>query len=216
METPFVGLWLARLTAQVTLIGNRMRVELKKLIFRSVFNSFSKHRLAMAVFVFGVSACSSSIIPTDARLTLTPSTHTINIVETINTSDQCEYFEDNYQDIPLTITLSTDNGSPIGDEWVSVYTDFSANTYSGRSVLSLYEDHNSNGVVDGASELISGQDDDIARVRTGKHTGTKLLLIRINLSCAFRGEVRALAGPAYGSASFAVIQQGSQPIAMFY
>ncbi len=191
-------------------------MELKITARRCVFDNYVIRIWALVLLVTGVSACTNSIVPTDAMLTLTPSTHAIDIIETVSASGQCEYTEANYLDIPLTITLSTDNGSPIGDEWVSVYTDFSANTYSGHSVLSLYEDLNGNGVVDGESELLSGQDDDIARVRTDKFSGTKLLLLRINLSCAFRGEVRALAGPAYGAASFAVIQQGTQPNAMFY
>ena len=193
-----------------------MKMELKITARRCVFDNYVIRIWALVLLVTGVSACTNSIVPTDATLTLTPSTHAIDIIETVNASGQCEYIEANYLDIPLTITLSTDNGSPIGDEWVSVYTDFSANTYSGQSVLSLYEDLNGNGVVDGESELVSGQDDDIARVRTDKFSGAKLLLLRINLSCAFRGEVRALAGPAYGAASFAVIQQGTQPNAMFY
>ena len=191
-------------------------MELKKTGHQRVFDNYGIRIWALVLLVTGVSACTNSIVPTDATLTLTPSTHAIDIVETVNSSGQCEYAEANHLDIPLTITLSTVNGSPIGDEWVSVYTDFSANTYSGRSVLSLYEDLNGNGVVDGESELISGQDDDIARVRTDKFSGAKMLLLRINLSCAFRGEVRALAGPTYGAASFAVIQQGTQPNAMFY
>lgn len=193
-----------------------MEMEFKWRERQRVFNNYGIRIWALALLVAGIAACTNSIVPADAKVTLTPSTYAIDIVETVNSSGQCEYTEANYLDIPLTITLSTENGSPIGEEWVSVYTDFSNNTYSGFPVLSLYEDLNGNGVVDGESELLSGQDDDIARVRTGKFTGTKLLLLRINLSCAFRGEVRALAGPAYGAASFAVIQQGSQPNAMFY
>lgn len=183
-------------------------MEVRKPPCQCVLRSCVTRIWTLVLLVFGVSACTNSIVPTDAKLTLTPSAHAIDIVETRNASGQCEYFETNYLDIPLTIALSTNNGSPIGDEWVSVYTDFSANTYSGRSVLSLYEDLNGNGVVDGEAELLSGQDDDIARVRTDKFTGTKMLLLRINLSCAFRGEVRALAGPVSSAGSFSVIQQG--------
>ncbi|MFK8078023.1 MAG: hypothetical protein AB8B84_15660 [Granulosicoccus sp.] len=184
-------------------------MEFKKRTKPSTFNVNGIRIWAVALLGVGVSACTNSIVPNDATLMLTPSTHTIDIVEMRNATGQCEFFEANHLDVPLNIALSTNNGSPIGDEWVSIYTDFSENTYSGRPVLTLYEDINGNGVVDVDSELISGLDDDIARVRTDKFTGTKLLLLRINLSCAFRGEVRALAGPANGAASFAVIQQGS-------
>lgn len=163
--------------------------------------------LGMGVIVFLLSACTNDVVPVDATLELTPANHSIEVTERINAVGQCLSDANSYLDIPILMQLSTSNGSPIGDAMVSVYADFSDNTYSGNGVLSIYDDVNGNGVIDADSELVSGELDDIAQVRTASYTGSRMLLLRVNLSCGFRGEIRAFAGAVHSTAVISVIGQ---------
>lgn len=164
--------------------------------------------IVVTVFTALLSACTSDVIPINSTLILTPETHTTIIVERQNEEGRCLYFPDNYVDIPILMQLTTGDGSPIGDAILSVYADFAANTYSENAVLGLYDDYNGNGVVDTETELVSGHTDDIARVKTDTWTGSRYLLLRVNLSCAFRGEIFAFTGGVSGRAAIEVVASG--------
>ena len=152
-----------------------------------------------------IGGCGNGIVPVDASLTITPGTHTTRITERQNESGQCLFDANHHVDIPILLQLTTVDGSPIGDAELNVYVDFAENTYSGLTTLELYDDLNSNGVVDAQLEYISGFNDDIARVRTDEWSGSRMLLLRINLSCSFRGEVFAYTGGISGRAEFEVV-----------
>lgn len=163
-------------------------------------------RIAWGVLVTSaLVACSGNTIPFNAVLNITPRSHSAEITEFVDEAQRCIHAPDNFMDIPLVLQLSTADGSPIGESAILVYADFSENTYPGYAVLALFDDVNSNGVIDSDTELLSGFDDDIAIVNSGKYTGAKTLLLRINLSCSFRGEIRAIAGGVSGSAVVEVI-----------
>ena len=138
-----------------------------------------------------LTGCSNDLVPIGASLTMTPETHSTVISEWQDEEGHCLFNPDNHVDIPLIMQLATADGSPIGKAELNIYADFAANTFTGLPVLALYDDLNGNGVVDAESELISGPDDDIARVKTDQWTGSRMLLLRINLSCAFKGEIVA-------------------------
>ncbi|ASJ74650.1 hypothetical protein [Granulosicoccus antarcticus] len=152
-----------------------------------------------------LSSCSNDTVPVDANLTLTPETHSTQITERRNAEGQCLFDSEYHLDIPILLQLSTSNGSPIGDAELSIYVDFAENTYTGLSTLELYDDLNSNGVVDEESEYISGFDADIARVKTDQWTGSRMLLMRVNLSCSFQGEVFAFTGGVSARSSIEVV-----------
>jgi hypothetical protein len=160
---------------------------------------------AMLLAVVATSTCSNDIVPVNASLSLTPDTHTTNITERQNANGRCLFDAGQYVDIPILMQLTSADGSPIGDASISVYADFAANTYSGISPLALYDDLNSNGVIDPDTELVSGVDDDIARVKTDRWTGSYALLLRINLSCSFRGEIFAFTGGVSSRAAIEVV-----------
>ena len=150
-------------------------------------------------------ACDNDIVPTNASLSITPQTHTTHITERQNESGLCLFDANHHVDIPILLQLTTADGSPIGDAELNVYVDFAENTYSGLTTMELYDDLNSNGVVDAQQEYISGFDDDIARVRTDEWSGSRMLLLRINLSCSFSGEVFAYTGGISGRAEIEVV-----------
>ena len=152
-----------------------------------------------------IAGCGDNPVPVDASLTITPGTYTSRIVERQNETGQCLFNANHHVDIPILLQLTTADGSPIGDAELNVYIDFAENTYSGLSTLELYDDLNSNGVVDARLEYISGFNDDIARVRTDEWSGSRMLLLRINLSCSFRGEIFAYTGGVSGRADIEVV-----------
>ena len=158
--------------------------------------------LASALTIAG---CGDNPVPVDASLSITPGTYTSRIVERQNETGQCLFNANHHVDIPILLQLTTADGSPIGDAELNVYIDFAENTYSGLSTLELYDDLNSNGVVDARLEYISGFNDDIARVRTDEWSGSRMLLLRINLSCSFRGEIFAYTGGVSGRADIEVV-----------
>jgi len=131
-------------------------------------------------------------LPNGATLSISPQERTLNVSSQIDPNGNCLIDPENTIDWPIVLQLSDSAGSPIGDSTISVYTEFGENTFSGFPVMELYDDVNGNrnGLVD-EDELISGADDDIARVDTSEFGGHRELLLRVNISCPFRGEVFA-------------------------
>lgn len=164
---------------------------------------YVKYVMLAGTLIMG--GCGNGIVPVDATLTITPGTHTTRITERQNESGRCLFDANHHVDIPILLQLTTVDGSPIGDAELNVYVDFAENTYSGLTTLELYDDLNSNGVVDAPLEYISGFNNDIARVKTGQWSGSRMLLLRINLSCSFRGEVFAYTGGTSGRAEIEVL-----------
>ncbi len=151
-----------------------------------------------------LSACESDQMPDDTVLTITPAERTIEITEYRGADGRCLIGDAYYVDLPILLALQSGDGSPVGDARVRVYVDLAGNTFSGYPVLGLYRDWNGNGVVDGNEELVSSADDAIASVTTDEYDGHASLLLRVNLSCAYRGEVFAYAGAASAIASIKV------------
>ena len=150
------------------------------------------------------SACSSDQLPVGSSLRITPEDRNIRIVELRDEDDVCIFFSNNYVDVPVVITLVNAQQSPIGGAEISVYLDFAENTFTGVPALKLYRDGNGNGVIDDESEYVSGINDPIAKVRTRDLSGDSNLLLRINLSCEFRGEVFAYVDGTTASATINV------------
>ena len=145
------------------------------------------------VLIHSLVSCTENTVPANAVLSMSPEGHTVQVTELVDASNRCVFSPGNYMDIPLVLQLKTADGSPIGNSPILIYADYSENTYLGYPVLGIYDDFNSNGVIDAETEFVSGFDDDIAEAKTGRYSGVKTLLLRVNLSCAFRGEVRAIA-----------------------
>lgn len=184
--------------------------------------SVSRRALKSIVSAFalaiGLIGCTNDVVPTSAVLTVTPATHEISITERQNEAGQCLFDASRYVDIPILMQLNTADGSPIGDITLNVYADFAANTYSGIAAFSLYDDLNSNGVVDPDTEFVSAVNDDIAQVKTGKWTGSRSLLLRINLSCSFLGSVFIYTGGTSARAAIEVIADSvikPEPVSFF-
>ncbi len=158
--------------------------------------------LIASVTLFGCD--SSGQLPSDAEVRISPESHSIDIVQVTNSNGGCAFNPNDYVDTPLLISVHDGDGMPIGEADVSVTIDYSGNTFLGPPVLALYEDLNSNGVVDAETELVSGRDDNGYIGETRKYSGDKHMFLRINLSCSYMGNVHIRSQFAYKQMNVAV------------
>ncbi len=154
---------------------------------------------------------SSDQLPTGASLQLNPTSRSYTITVPADSEVFCYTGPEMlYEDVPLLISLTNESGAPLGGVEVTVYSDYAGNTFSGADVLQLYEDKNDNGVIDDESELVSGIEDGVYVTKTSHSSGTALLLLRMNLTCPYKGEVFAFAGQYSTSMSANVIYETEQ------
>ena len=152
-----------------------------------------------------VSGCTGeSIVTPDGQLTISPASTSFDIVEFRDSSGNCVFSPDFYQDVPVNLVLTDELNRALGDALVTVYVDYTGNTFSGPESLQLFSDNNGNRVIDTVDELVSGVGDEAFTTRTDDDNGTVSLLLRVNLSCSYRGSLYAFSGPVAGSISISV------------
>lgn len=167
---------------------------------------------ALGLLTLSLSACNiQDQLPLGTTLSISPEQRTLNIDDRTNGDGVCIINPDFYIDWPIVLALADGNGMPVGQQDVSVYVDFAANTFSGFPVMALFDDRrgNSNGVVD-EFELVSDTDDDIAVVQTDLFGGDRPLILRVNVSCPFRGEVFAFVEGVSASASIDIVLRNEE------
>jgi len=153
-----------------------------------------------------LAACNSDPqLTPDSQILISPGTFEFEIEEFRSPDGACIFSPEFFQDVPVSLVVVDGSNRAIGNAPVTVYLDFAANTFSGRETLQLFFDVNGNGVVDTPDEFMSGVGDDAFRVRTDAYTASTLLLLRINLSCGFRGSLYAFSGPAAATIPIEVI-----------
>lgn len=170
-----------------------MKIQIKSTVLVSLLTS---------ILLFGCD--SSGQLPGNAEVRISPESHSIDITQVTNSNGGCAFNSNNYVDTPLLLSVHDGDGSPIGEAEISVNIDYSGNTYLGPPVLALYEDLNSNGVVDAETELVSGTEDSGYVGETRKYSGDKHMFLRINLSCSYKGNVHVRSQFAYRQMNVAV------------
>lgn len=156
-------------------------------------------------------------LPIGAELTISPQTRSITVADRSDLNGNCFVDPQIYLDTPLVFSLFDGNGSPIGGADITVYVDYSGNTFPSTStpVLALYDDKrgNGNGIIDDV-ELVSATEDDIAVVTTDDTGGNRTLLLRINASCPYRGEIFAFTGGVTAGSSIEILaEESTEPVA---
>jgi len=154
-----------------------------------------------------LAACSNTDqLPPDASVSVSPTTKTITLkAADPNQPTGCFVSPDTlYQDVPVQITVTNGQGSPLGDIEVGVLADFSGNTFSGPDVLQVFADFNGNGVVDVETELVSGPESGIYKTDTDEFHGTAMVIVRMNLTCPYNGELYVFAGANSATVDFEV------------
>jgi len=157
-----------------------------------------------------LASCSTGQVPAGAKVTATPSKKSI----TMTVADPsipvfCFIDEETlYQDVPVQISVTNDSNIPMGDVEVGVYADYSGNTFSGPEVLQVYADSNGNGVVDADTELVSGSESGVYKTKTDTYNGTAMVIVRMNLTCPYVGELYIFAGSSSTQVLFEVMHEG--------
>jgi len=169
-----------------------MRIN-KKVVFRMI------KLLSSSLLVTPLIACNSvstGQLPPGTIVSISPEEINWKIA---NTNGVCTYDPTYYQDHTISIMVLNDSGSYIPDAPLRITLDLSANTFSGTPVMALYDDINKNGVVDGVNELVTDTDSGIFETHTDDKSGSKYVILRVNLSCPYTGTLSAFADGFMGS-----------------
>ncbi len=160
----------------------------------------------LVVLILMMTACGGggNPLPIGSEVVISPREKTWDITPAKDENGDCIWSDDFYQDEPILISVKDAQGSPIGKIDLSVSLDLSGNTFSGVPALKLYEDRNSNGVPDDPDELVTSNTDPLFTTETKRYTGEKVLILRMNLSCQYKGQLFVSAGSFQGFADFEV------------
>lgn len=150
----------------------------------------------------------SAQLPPEATIEISPDFKEWTVVANDQTDAEgntaCVVIDDLYQDELISVRVLDGQGRAIEDAELVFSLNLAGNTFSGQAVLSLYNDLNDNFVAD-PGELVSTANNDLLVTRTDEFTGNKYVIIRMNLSCPYRGELSVFSDGVSGSSSFEVI-----------
>lgn len=147
-----------------------------------------------------------SQIPPGATVTVTPQEKTWDIQPQLDSNENCIFFEDFYQDELVLVTVQDSQGRAIGDADLLVSLNLSEQTFSGLTVMELYEDRDGD-FIPSPEERVSDDNDPLLMTKTDEFSGSVNLIVRMNLSCTYRGTLMVVAEGVSGSAEFAVREQ---------
>lgn len=147
-------------------------------------------------------------IPPGANVTVTPNQKSWEIEPSFDPNNQCIVFSDFYQDELFVVNVQDSQGRAIGDADLIVSLNLTANTFSGLTVVELYDDQNGDLIPD-PNELVSDINDALLFTKTDEYNGSKNLIVRMNLSCPYRASLMVVADGISASADLQVISQGN-------
>lgn len=167
--------------------------------------------LALAATLLACAACddgSDNPLPVGATVTVSPQTKTFEIDEEIQDENgNCLFNPGFYVDQSIVITVTDGQGSPIGKADLNISLDLGANTFSGLPVMELYDDMNGNGLADRPEERVSDFNDPIFRTKTREFTGERIVILRLNVSCAYRGSLNVISDGFMGVGDYEIVAQ---------
>jgi len=175
---------------------------------RLIFNIRYK-LVAILTLIFILTACGADTkqLPPKAKILISPSTKEWNIIPNIQTdadgNEFCSIVEDHYQDEFITVLVTDSQDRAIGDIELVISLNLSGNTYSGYPVVELYDDLNGDYIPD-PDELVSGKEDPLYITTTDEYTGSKNLIVRMNLSCTYRAQLAVFVDGLSASADLEV------------
>jgi hypothetical protein len=192
-------------------IQNETMIKKIKVYNMSTYNNFKikHHCLAACLMLLGLNGCGGgtngdaddTAFPPGTEIRISPASQSFTISEFRDANGDCRFGEV-FQDIPVLISVLDTGGTGnvvISDVDLTISLNFSGNTFpNGPSVLQLYEDQNGNGVVDHPQELVSDVNDPLFTTKTAKFSGEKLMFVRMDLACPYRGSLFVIAGGVLG------------------
>jgi len=148
-------------------------------IRRSIPSTLTACLLCVVAMLLG--ACEQEQLPHDAQMRISPESRTINIADRRDAEGRCFIDQNQYLDQPVVVSMVNGDGAPLGDVEIRVYVDFSGNTYPGT----------------------------LAVVKTDYYGGDRPLLLRINVSCPFKGDLFAFSAGVSASSPIELSIVGS-------
>ena len=158
----------------------------------------------------GLTGCNGdtndAALPPGSQVLVQPSSQQFTVTERRDANGNCQYGQ-LYQDIPVLVSVTAgSNNTPIGEAPLTFSLNFTGQTFSGPSVLKLYADRNGNGVVDDPEELVSDAGQPLFETKTARFSGEQLMLVRMDLACAFRGSLFVVSGASLGELTLEVVK----------
>jgi len=168
-------------------------------------------KVGTCISLLMLASCSSNQLPNELSLSIAPDGRTVAITTPAENA-VCRSTNFPYLDVPIQISVRDGSGSPLGGVPVSVYADWAANSSRPGGFVSLLYDFNGDGVNDAETETVTQSNEAVFRIGSNRSTGDVVLTLRLNLGCAYRGELVAFAGGRFASTPFSVTYETDPPI----
>ena len=127
----------------------------------------------------------------------------------IQTGSNCNFEDGPFNDQRISVALKDADGLPLIDAPLTISLDLSDSTFNSTAVLALYDDTDGDGLFND-NERVSTDKQSAYNTRTNSRSGSKLLMVRVNLSCPYKGSLYAFAGNAGVLMNIAVVADDSQ------
>lgn len=119
----------------------------------------------------------------------------------VGPAETCVFSPDYYNDTIVSLSLVDENNSGIVDAAIDVSLDLSEATFTGTETLRLYYDKNADGIYS-EDEKVSVADGPLFSARTDSLNGVLRVMVRVNLSCPYKGTLYAYAGNTAAAVGF--------------
>lgn len=172
-------------------------------------NSEAANRIVATVLGAMLGGCGSGAdenpVPPGSIVRMSPPSVTWNITPVLDTNGDPICVSGIYNDHTFSISVENSSGQPLGEVDLRIRIDLAANT-SFTDLMQLYDDLNGNGVADHPAELVSNPGS-VFFTKTSRYSGEKIVIVRVNTSCTYGGDLTVNAGAAFGSAHIEVQEQ---------
>lgn len=128
-------------------------------------------------------------LPADSKISVFPT----DVQWNIGNRTTCNLVEGPFNDQQVQLSLVDADNLPLIQAPLTVSLDLSESSSNGAAVLGLYDDLNGDGLYQ-HDELVSDNTRAAYATHTDSRSGVKRLMVRVNLSCPYRGSLYAFAG----------------------
>ncbi len=175
--------------------------------------------VGLGVSLFALISCGGSDgeqLPSSTSVDINPG-EIVWKIEKTEEGETCYVNENRFVDELITVRVSDGQGRALGDVEMIVSLALSENTSGGGvrrlsvqgnivPFVELYEDRNGNYTPE-EDELVSGGDDPLLITSSDEYTGSKDLIVRVNLSCAYKSRLSVNVAGFYKSMSIDVVEK---------
>jgi len=127
----------------------------------------------------------------------------------VGPAETCIFSPDYYNDTIVTLSLVDENNSGIVDTAMDVSLDLSEAAFTGTERLRLYYDKNVDGIYT-EDEKVSVADGPLFSARTDSLNGVLRVMVRVNLSCPYKGTLYAYAGSTAAAVGFNIEENNTE------